>query len=277
MDNPRHIRPPRIPACQVLQLYAKYKQTNREQVFCIQVGANDGKTTDPVFRFFDQFGWNGLLVEPQEDVYEQQLKKTYAHRPELILENVAIGPSGKSLPFYRLNCSDANWATGLATFNKEVLLAHVSNGYIEQKAQEDGILLGKELIETTMIPTVSFNDLIERHSIDRVDVLCIDAEGADFEVLEQFDFEQYKPDLVLYESKHLLDSDYVSSKALLSNAGYRLFWDAGDTLAVRSSVLTYPITKLRIATRWSRLRKNFSIKSDHKSFPEAVLPPKMAG
>lgn len=261
MDNPRHIRPPRISTRQVLQCYANYKRSHSEEVFCVQVGANDGRTTDPVFMYFDQYDWKGLLIEPQRDVYEHQLRKTYAHRPDLILENVAIGPSGQNLPFYRLKCSNARWGTGLSTFNREVLLAHVSSGYVEQKAQEDGILLGDDLIETTMISTVSFNDLMERHSIDRVDVLCIDTEGADFEVLRQFDFSLYKPDLVLYESKHLSDSDFISSKKLLRDAGYQLYWDGGDTLAVRSSVLIYATIKLRIASRWDRLRKNFRRKA----------------
>lgn len=277
MDNPRHIRPPRIPACQVLQLYANHKRSNGEGVFCIQVGANDGKTTDPVFTYFDQYEWQGLLIEPQTDVYEHQLKKTYAHRPDLILENVAIGPSGQNLPFYRLNCTNARWVTGLSTFNKEVLQAHISSGYVEQMAQEEGISLGEDLIKTTMIPTASFNDLMDRHSIDRVDVLCIDTEGADFEVLQQFDFEQSKPDLVLYESKLLSDSDYISSKKLLSDAGYRLYWDAGDTLAVRSSVLTSSITRLSLATRWHRLRKNFRTKASRQTSVQAVPPRKKAG
>lgn len=261
MDNPRHIRPPRIPTRQVLQLYANYKRSNGEEVFCVQVGANDGKTTDPLFTYFDQYDWKGLLIEPQQDVYEHQLKKTYSHRPDLILENVAIGPSGQHLPFYRLKCSNAQWATGLSTFDKETLLAHVTSGYVAQMAREDGISLGDDLIETTKIPTFSFRDLMERHSIDRVDVLCIDTEGADFEVLRQFDFSLYKPDLVLYESKHLSDGDFISSKTLLRDAGYRLYWDGGDTLAVRSSVLIYATIKLRIASRWNRLRKNFRRKA----------------
>ena len=63
---------------------------NGKNVFCFQVGANDGRTNDPVHKYFRDYGWKGLLVEPQADVFNNELIKTYANNKNVILENVAI-------------------------------------------------------------------------------------------------------------------------------------------------------------------------------------------
>ena len=36
----------------------------------VQIGANDGVTGDPIRRFILEFGWSGVLVEPQLEIFE---------------------------------------------------------------------------------------------------------------------------------------------------------------------------------------------------------------
>ena len=40
----------------------------KKEIFFIQIGANDGKSTDPLYRFVTELGWSGILVEPQPNV-----------------------------------------------------------------------------------------------------------------------------------------------------------------------------------------------------------------
>ncbi len=254
MGNPRHLRPPLILISGVIRYFAQRCRAHKREVFCIQIGANDGKINDPLYHYFDQYGWKGLLVEPQVEVFENQLHKTYAHRPELILENVAIGPSGKTLPFYRLSCSSARWATGLASFDRKSIDAHIQSGYVKKKADAEGITLGDDLVETVLVPMLGFTELLERHQIEHADLLCIDTEGFDFEVLQQFDFSAIRPNLVLYESKNLSDRDFISSQQLLRDAGYKLYWERGDTLAVCMTLPLLVAAKLRFAANWNRIR-----------------------
>ena len=95
------------------------KKARGEPTFCVQVGANDGKTNDPVHRYLTGYGWRGLLVEPLVDVFEQELKKTYAGFPNVTLANVALAPTNGSLPLYRVAISRARWATGLSGFRRD--------------------------------------------------------------------------------------------------------------------------------------------------------------
>ena len=41
-----------------------------ENVFCIQVGSNDGFQHDPLCKFIKRDGWKGLLFEPQQKAFK---------------------------------------------------------------------------------------------------------------------------------------------------------------------------------------------------------------
>lgn len=234
--NPPHLRPPGLHLRETLQAYADVKKARGETAFCVQVGANDGKTNDPVYKYLTRYGWRGLLVEPLTDVFELQLQKTYADYPNVTLVNVALAPTNGSLPLYRVAFSRARWATGLSGFRRDNLENHIANGYIEKNAKEEGVALPSDpaqWIETVDVPTMTVEALLSKHNVGRFDVLCIDTEGFDFEILKLFDFKAYRPEFVLFESKNLSDDDYVAAKRILSDAGYRLYWHNGDTFAVR--------------------------------------------
>ncbi len=235
-NNPRHLRPPLTSTYDFLRYYADSKKKKGEKVFCFQVGANDGKTNDPVYRYFAEYDWSGLLVEPQIDVFEQGLTKTYQGNPRTILENVALGSRPGELPFYRVAISKARWATGLSSFDRKSLEGHIENGYILRKAREEGVEIPSEmnkLIEEVKVPTMRVEDLLQKHHIAHFDVLCIDTEGYDFEILKLVDFKKYQPEVIFFESKNLSDADFGEAKKLLSGHGYQMFWEKGDTLTIR--------------------------------------------
>lgn len=237
-NNPRALRPPLTSIYDFLRFYAKSKKQNGKEVFCFQVGANDGKSNDPVYEYFSGYGWKGILVEPQVDVFNEGLKKTYEGNKNVILENVALSNTKGYLPFYRVAISKARWATGLSGFDKKSLEGHIENGYIIRKATEEGLAIPsdpKQLIEEVSVPTSSMDSLLDKHQVKDYQVLCIDTEGYDFEILKLVDFKKYQPEVILFESKNLNDADFTQAKTLLTNQGYELFWQRGDTLAIKYS------------------------------------------
>lgn len=247
-NNPRHLRPPLTSTYDFLRYYAQSKKAKNEKVICLQVGANDGKTNDPVYEYFSSYGWNGILVEPQTDVFEQGLTKTYAGNNNVILENVALGNQEGNLPFYRVAISKARWATGLSSFDRKSLEGHIENGYIIRKAQDEGLNIPEDknaLIETVLVPTVTVENLLKKHNISKLDVVCIDTEGYDYEVLKLIDLKRLSPEVVFFESKNLSDNDFAEAKKLLTSLGYRLFWEKGDTLAIK-----YPFPVIQRAVGW---------------------------
>jgi FkbM family methyltransferase len=225
-NNPHNLRPPLTSMEDFLHFYAESKRSKGEEVFCFQVGANDGKINDPVHVYFRDYGWKGLLLEPQCDVFHQGLKKTYENNQNVILENVALGKESGSMPFYRVAISRTRWATGLSSFDLKSIQGHIDNGYIERKAKEEGIEVpadSSKLIEKVEVPTLKVNDLLSKHHIQKFEVLCIDTEGYDFEILKLIDLKKYAPEVIFFESKNLIDEDFKQAKSMLIDLGYKLF------------------------------------------------------
>src|SRR5579859_5236379 len=93
--------------------------------FVVQIGANDGITSDPVFDFIKRYRWSGLLVEPLPDIFAR-LRDNYREARNVILVNSAIGPA-KDLTLYRISPKVKHgppWLHLLASFSRDVLLRH---------------------------------------------------------------------------------------------------------------------------------------------------------
>lgn len=230
--NPKYLRPPRIPKQKVLQYFAK----TVPNVHCLQIGANDRKYNDPVYPFILAHRWRAILVEPQRKVFEEGLRKTYANVDHVTLVNKAISATPGHLEFYSLSFTSATWAGGLASFNKENILKHFRDGYIQRMHQADGATMPSDdwetLIRADRVETDNIQNLLTHNGFDRLDVFCCDTEGYDYEVLKLLDIGLYKPSIIYFESKHLNDNDYVAAKKLLTDQGYHLFWEKGDTIAL---------------------------------------------
>lgn len=220
MPVSQELRPPLIRAHDYLRYYAELQRRAGRQVVCVQIGANDGVSSDPVHEYFTAWGWRGLLAEPLPDVFER-LTETYQAHPDVRAVNTAIAASSGSLPFYRLKDAPAAMATGLSSLRREHLQAHLDRGYV------DGV------IETVTVPTQTFESFLDEHRVDAFDVLVTDCEGYDLEVLRLVDFDRHRPDVVLFESDNLSDAEYRSALDLLRGHGYELRWSFLDTLAIR--------------------------------------------
>lgn len=243
-NNPRHLRPTLLFIDDLIAYFAQSYKEKSQHVRFIQVGANDGRNNDPIHTYIVKYGWEGILVEPQKYVFENELSKTYEGFAKLHLENVAISKEESNLPFYRIAFSNARWATGLASFDRASLDEHIDSGYVERKAKQSGDTVPanrEDYLESVPVSTATFEELILRHHFKEVDLLCVDTEGYDFEVLRLFDFAKFRPKLVLFESKNLCNRDFIEAKEHLIRYGYKLFWYKGDTVGIK---FKYPYLKM---------------------------------
>ena len=138
---------------------------NKKDFYFIQAGGNDGFINDPIFRFIKKYRWKGIITEPQKDVFEKRLKKTYQRQGNVILENAAISNEIGEKSLYKLSVSNARWATGLAGFSKETLIKQIKNNYVSKKAKKEGLQLPgniDELITEEKVPASIFCSLILR-------------------------------------------------------------------------------------------------------------------
>ncbi len=75
------------------------KLTKNRNLKIVQVGSNDGKTTDPLFTSINKnLSWEVLFVEPVSYLFEK-LKTNYSEEPRFKFENTLIN-DGSPQTFY---------------------------------------------------------------------------------------------------------------------------------------------------------------------------------
>lgn len=220
---------------------------SKPDVHFIQVGSNDSGYADPIRFHILNDGWKGIMIEPLPHVYERLCLRCEG-MPGLILENVAIDTQPGIRPFYHLRKSDEPdlpvWYDMLGSFLKENVLKHeVSLSDIPDRITE------------TPVNCMTFDMVCDRHDIKHFDILHIDAEGYDFEILRQAKVDRYQPKIILYENRHLEDSDYDESLEMLHNFGMLTHSDSMDTIAISKNALA-EYKPLRRAWRFIRKKMN---------------------
>jgi FkbM family methyltransferase len=204
--------------------------SNKDDIFFIQVGSNDGKLGDPIHRLIvSNNTWRGIFIEPVPYLFER-LKITYKNASRFIFENVAVSSESRKQKFFNMPELDKaalnlpEWIDQLGSFDKQHIFKHLEEFNIEHL---------KKFIVEDMIDCATFEEICKRNEVRRIDLLHIDAEGYDFKVLSQVDFNKYKPLVVLFENKHLPEEEVVQAECLLKNEGYKLISLKGDHLCIR--------------------------------------------
>lgn len=197
-----------------------FSQTVKD-VFFVQIGSFDGLNNDPIHEFVVKNHWAGLLVEPVKESFDRLLD-TYKNNELLKFENLANAEGEGHKQFWRLreSAESADWHGQLSSFRRDVILTHANLiPDIESR------LVSEE------VKCTSIKSLIRKHKIDRIDLLHIDAEGYDFEILKTFDFDLFRPAIVLYEHAHLSSVDKSQCSNYLKSKGYRLIEEGTDSIA----------------------------------------------
>ena len=192
------------------------RQRAVDDFWFIQVGACDGVTDDLIRERVKRHRWRGILIEPQRHEFER-LKQNYAAEADrLIFENVAVADQRGERVLYKVSHDriQADMQRGLASF-------------FPLKGIHDPAMIATEIVRCA-----TFDDILNRHAIQRVDLLQIDVEGYDYEVLKLANLDRFKPRLIRYEHKHLSFQDAADCRAYLRRNGYSILPMGYDTGAV---------------------------------------------
>lgn len=210
--------------------------------FVLQIGANDGMTHDPLYKYITKYKLPGLIVEPQPDAF-QRLKNNYKDNPNLKFANVAIGKEDGSMPFYRIKPSlvmegKEYKASSGSSFYRDQIVVNVKN---RLPPKRNNILKHisdnpDDYIEEIKVPVQSLDSLCDEHKIEKIDFLLTDCQGFDYAVIRQLDFNRFSPDIVNYEHSLLNSDELVESRLFIKGAGYEYFIHEGDTCAYRVAV-----------------------------------------
>ena len=139
---------------------------------------------------------NILLVEPVPYNYNI-LKDNFKDSKNIHICTNAIFSENKLDKFYYVNENSISklgkhWASGIGSFNKDHILNHKTKRFN----------IKPEDIDEIEIKFITFDDLIENYSIQSIDRLQIDVEGAEFEILNSIDYKKIKINSLQFESKH---------------------------------------------------------------------------
>ncbi len=204
-------------------LLDRYSRLIGENFTVFQVGANDGITHDPIHKFIKRDNWNGVLLEPQKQVYDEYLRHIYKKNKGIVTLNAAVGFEDGEYNLYKVGFTDERWATGLASFDKSVLESSFENGYVQEQAKKHGIEVPEapeDQISVEKIASLSPKTILRTYNIDIIHLLQIDVEGFDFEVIKMFDVAKTKPGMIIFESSHLSEEDYKDCLQHLESNGY---------------------------------------------------------
>ena len=149
------------------------EKTNfRRDGFFLEMGATDGVDRSNTLLLEREYGWIGILAEPDRRYREV-------------------------LPYIRPNSSiefDCVWST-----TGETKIFYQSNGLDDQRStlEEYSTLGDAPRIEkdwkTYPVQTISLTDLLKKHNAPKyIDYFSLDTEGSELEILKAFDFEQYQ-------------------------------------------------------------------------------------
>jgi len=207
------------------------KRGNASDFYFVQIGANDGVTGDSLRPFITRLQWKGVLVEPVPYIYKRLVENYEGYRG-LHFENSAIGIEDGYQNFYALSEFDLQnnrlftdynkyKIDQLGSFNKETLLKH---SFMHPQFEK--------LIEEVKVPTLTFNSLLNKYNIKKIDLLQIDAEGYDFELLNSIKFDKVIPGILVFEHQHLTKNDYKTSVEKLRKVGYKFYVNNWDTVCI---------------------------------------------
>ena len=139
---------------------------------------------------------NSLLVEPVPYNYKI-LKKNFEEFSNIYICTNAIYSSNKNDYFYYVKENSISklgkhWASQIGSFKKQHILDHKSKRF---KIKESDII--KEKIEF-----ITFDNLVNKYSIDSIDRLQNDVEGSEYEILKSINLEKVKINSIFFETKH---------------------------------------------------------------------------
>ncbi len=208
----------------------RIEQTFRYQrdIFVLKIGANDGMTNDPIGDYLlSDSRYHGVLVEPVPH-YARMLAHNFAPTGRFSIEQVAVSQSSGETKVYYVaeNAADllgkyfdVPAMRGIASLDRNHLIKHLAPEY-------------HSIVESDTVECLTMKELLKRNQIKQIDLLHIDAEGHDWIILQQFDFNLVRPAIVLFERNQLNREDQESARSMMQNAGYQVQAIERDYLCV---------------------------------------------
>jgi FkbM family methyltransferase len=201
---------------------------HKKNGFYVEFGACDGIMLSNSFSLENEYGWSGILAEPARSFKEALIK----NRPNSKLDFSCVWIESNKI----------------ITFN-EAVNGELStiNEFSEHDYEYNAPLKGKrDSGRRYEVETISLMDLLKKHNAPKeIDYLSIDTEGSEFDILNNFDFDEYDIKVITCEHNWTPNRSKIFD-LLLSKGFERKYenyskWDDWYVKSAKSKVLIYSI------------------------------------
>lgn len=168
--------------------------------YFVEFGATNGIDLSNSFLMEKEFNWRGILAEPSRS-WHQELK---SNRTCDITTDCVWKISGDNLPFLEANIAEYSSLSESSTHDKNMGKRKNARKY--------------------NVNTISLNDLLLKYNApENIDYLSIDTEGSEYEILKNFNFNDYNIKIITCEHNYGENRDKIFS--LMLNNGYTRIYE----------------------------------------------------
>jgi FkbM family methyltransferase len=163
--------------------------------YFVEVGVGGGKSISNTYMLEKEFGWKGVLVEPNISSHES----IRFHRTAHLETRAAASKSGIMLEFQEV----------------------VGNGEHSRIANTGGHKFEKSSFKSYQVETITMNEILEKQGAPKeIDFLSLDTEGSELDILAGIDFKKYTFKVMSIE--HNFDQQVLCKlDSILIPLGYR--------------------------------------------------------
>ena len=177
----------------------------------VVIGAMDGVSFDDWVGYINGYEWSGLYVEPMPEQF-RRLRANLSGSPHMAgnrFENSAIAEHDGTIEMVTIDQRAVDEGKVHACFG----------GMSAIYPPRNGLATDVDVVATygrrIAVPCITLRTLLERHAVDAIDLLSIDAEGWDYRILRQLDFGRYRPRLIRCEYINLAPDEQAAIRELL--------------------------------------------------------------
>lgn len=203
----------------------------------VQVGAHKGYT------YNDKYITDRLKVEDNA-IFIEPIKELF----DIMVENHTRYKPNNDYVFINSACSNYNGTIELFVPDIEPFTYEIEKKYIEMGLPQWTDQLVSSLpnhvknhyinldTKSVIVDCVTLDKIINDYEIDSIGILHIDTEGHDYEVMKGINFNNIKPEIIVFENKHMdgtnssLGEKYKEITNYLYDIGYeKTYEEDGDT------------------------------------------------
>ena len=164
--------------------------------FFVEFGAADGVALSNSYLLEREFGWSGILCEPNRSWHKDLMR----NRTCIIDTRCVYSKSGQQISFSENYISELSGISAFTGQDRHGILDRTTSSY--------------------QVQTISLLDLLKRHDAPKhVEFLSVDTEGSEFEILDSFDFSKYTFGFICVE--HNFTPNRTKIRDLLRSKGYK--------------------------------------------------------